>query len=65
MEYYTAMKKKHSLCTQNMDGSQTHNARWKKSDPEEYISYDPIYTKFNNKPDVTVVFRNAYQVIHY
>lgn len=55
MEYYTVMKKKHILCTQNMDGSQTHNARWKKSDPEEYISYDPIYTKFNNKPDVTSV----------
>ena len=27
MEYYTVMKKKHILCTQNMDGSQTHNAR--------------------------------------
>lgn len=46
MEYYSALKG--TITSNNMDKSQKH-AEWKKSDKKNYISYNSIYMKFNNR----------------
>lgn len=45
IEYYLAIKRNHTAATcNNMDGSQEHNAKWKK--PDTTMMYDFIYRKF-------------------
>lgn len=46
--------KEHTALTQNMIGSHKHNVGLKEPDTEEYVSYDPIYIKIDNRQDVTI-----------
>ena len=43
MEYYSAIKKKHPVICNNMDGTRGHHVKWKKTGTERQVSHVLIY----------------------
>ena len=48
-----------------MGGSHKHNVGYEKPDTEEYVLYESIDTKVNNRQDITIAFRDAYWEAHH